>query len=99
MHGWSQHVAFQTENQLADTIVCLGTNISQFFFERLCRPSLQSPVFIVDENATILDAWRLADHILLIIIDASVGLVNGNIGKPIPRTDTNLFADVENTVG
>ena len=56
MHGRSQHVTPQSENQLAHTVVSLRSDVAQLLFKCLCRPCLQPPVLIIDEDATILHA-------------------------------------------
>ena len=98
VHGRSQHVSFQTENQFADAVVGLRTYVAQVFLKGLGSPRLQSPVFIVEEDAAILNGWRLADIVFRVIEDTPVRLVNGYIGKPIPRTDTYRLAHVQHAV-
>ena len=99
VHGGGQHVALQTQYQLAHTVVGLRTDVAKLLLKRLGRPRLQAPVLIVDEEAAILDAGRLADAVLLIVVDTLVGLVNGHIGKPVPGTDANGLADMQHAIG
>ena len=99
VHRWCQHVAFQTEDEFTNLVVGLGTNICKFLLKGLRRPRLQSPVLVIDKNATILDTGRGADVVLLVTINAPVALIHRNIGPPVPRTDTYRLADMKHTIG
>ena len=99
MHGRGKHIALQSENQFADAVVGLGTDIAQLLFKCLRYPCLQSPVLIIDENATILHAGRRTDVVLRIFIDMLVGFIYRNIGKPVPRTDTYCLTHMQHAVG
>ena len=85
VHRRCQHVAFQAEDELADLVISLGTNIAQFLLIVLGSPRLQTPVLVIDEHSTILDAGRLRREVLFIVKDALVQLIYRYIGKPIPR--------------
>ena len=99
VHGRCQHVTLQAENQFTDAVVGFGTYIAQLALIILCRPCLHAPVFVVNEYATVFYTGRRTYKGLGIAIDSPVCPVDGDIGKPIPRTDTDGLADAEDSVG
>ena len=56
MHGRGKHVSLQAENQLAHLRVGFRPYIAQLFIECLRCPRRDAPSFIIDENASVLDA-------------------------------------------
>ena len=98
VHGWGEHIAFQTENQFTDTVVCLRAYVTQLLLISLRCPRLQAPVLVVDEDAAIFDGGRLTDVVLRIVEDTLITFIDGNIGKPVPRTDTYRLTDVKHAV-
>ena len=99
VHGGGQHITLQTQYQLTHTVVGLRTDVAQFLLIVLCRPRLQSPVLVVDEETAILDAGRLADIVFLVVVDTFVSLVNGHVGKPVPGADADGLTDMQHAIG
>ena len=96
VHGRSQHIGLQTQQQFTHLIISLRTNILQFSFEVPLCPRLQAPVLIVEEDTTILHR-RFLRCIVLFIVQRSL-LLHRHIGKPIPRAHTYPFTHMERTI-
>ena len=98
VHSRSKHVAFEAKNKFTNAVVGLGTDIAQLLLKIVCRPSLQAPVLIVDEDATKLNARQSADIVLRVVKHTLIGLIDRNIGKPIPRTYTYGLAHMQDAI-
>ena len=60
VHRRCKHVSTQAQDEFADLVVCLGADVSEFFFEGLFGPYLYTPVLIVDEDASVFDGRGVA---------------------------------------
>ena len=97
MHGWSQVVSFQTQQQLANLRVGTGTYITTFFLKGFSCPGLQPPVFIIQENTSIFHrrSFRVSGRSINI---QCFMLFYWNIGPPIPRRHPYHLGDGKQTI-
>ena len=58
VHRRPERVGFQAQQQLADARVGLRPDVARLRLESFCRPRLQAPVFVVEEDAAILHRRR-----------------------------------------
>ena len=97
MHGRSQHVGLQAQQQFANLGIGLRAYIAQLTFEIGRSPRHQPPVFVVDEDTTILDR-RLSRHEIVAIDSGLWILMHWNIGPPIPWRDPDTLRHIIDAV-
>ena len=64
VHGRTQIVGLEAEQQFANLSVSPGTEVTHFFLEVSLRPTVETPVFIIDENTSVLHS-RLFRYIFI----------------------------------
>ena len=97
MHGRCQHICLQTEQQLTDTGVGLGADVTQLSLIIRRSPGFQSPVLIIDEDATIPD--RRLTRGIVVAVDSGLRILSDrHVSPPIPRRDTDSLRHLINAI-
>ena len=100
VHGWPQGIGTQTQQQFKNLAVGLRS-YAAFLARRLkglCGPWAQAPVFVVDENATILHAGGLTSAEVVGHREELFGL-GLHVAPPYPRRHAGHARELQQSVG
>ena len=98
VHSRTKIISLKTQQQFTHFCIRSRSEVSTFFFKIAFRPTIESPVLIIDKDTSEFDRWCFRDKLIDFYTYLFFLLFYRSIGPPVPGRHTYRFRYGEKSV-